>query len=156
MTKRSASVKGTSLCKDTLVSWVIHNLLPFFCIIKNQKFHLGLYVASIEIHFFRFDHSILICVECGLVQAGCARIHSAPASFGSEPSSHWHPLPRSSCKSLLRTVDMVGVPWDRALERCVQRDCLPLCKAWGEKRADRQALRLLMMMNRIQAAPRQD
>lgn len=68
MTKTSVSVKGTSLCRDTLVSWVIHHLLPFFCIIKKRNFHLGLYVASIEIHSIRFDPSILICAECGLAQ----------------------------------------------------------------------------------------
>lgn len=49
---------GHILHKDALVSWVIHHFLYFFCIIKKVNVHLGLYVASVEINFIRFNHSI--------------------------------------------------------------------------------------------------
>lgn len=47
-----------------------------------------------------------------------------------------HSLSRASYKKLLRTVYVIVIPQGRVLERCMQRDCLPLCKVWGEKRTD--------------------
>lgn len=91
MTKTSASVKSTNLSKDTLVPGVIHHLLPFCCIIKKRNFHLGLRVASVEIHFIRFDHGVLISVECGLGVQGFI-LHQHPLGvnllpFGTGASS---------------------------------------------------------------------
>lgn len=59
----------------------------FFCINKKVNIHLALYVASIEIHFIRFDHSILICVDVAwyrgqvCTKSFCSSILWRPAFF---------------------------------------------------------------------------
>lgn len=47
-----------------------------------------------------------------------------------------HSLFRASYRRLLRTVSIIVMPRDRVLERCMQKDCLPLFEVWGEKRTD--------------------
>lgn len=60
-------------------------------------------------------------------------LHQHPLEVSLLPIGTGHPLLRAFCKTLLGIVYMIVVPQGRILERYMQKDCLPRCKAWGRR-----------------------